>query len=95
MASEPPHEDQDPPNPALAEAEAELAADLDAIAPPSPRRARDGRRVELRPALGTLTIIIGILVVWEGAKWLGGDPWRVTSILGFPISIQQDRKSVV
>lgn len=71
--------------PTLIEAEAELGADLSALAPPTPRAA-GGRR--WRPILGPIAIVFALAVVWEGGKWLGGDPWRITSILGVPISIQ-------
>ena len=74
MTSEPIHEDLDPPESALAEAETELAADLEAITPRTIRAAPGARRIRLRPVLGSLAIVVGILVVWEGAKWLGGDP---------------------
>jgi NitT/TauT family transport system permease protein len=87
VASEPIHEDLRPPEPALAEGEAALAADLDAIAPPTPGAIRTGRRIRLRPILGFIAVLVAILVAWEGGKWLGGDPWRVTSILGIPVSI--------
>jgi NitT/TauT family transport system permease protein len=44
-----------------------------------------GRR---RAALAWILLAIGLVVVWEGAKWLFGDPWRIhTSILGLPIDI--------
>jgi NitT/TauT family transport system permease protein len=72
------------PDPVLAEAEAELAADLAALAPPSPPR----RAARLRALLGPLAILVGILVVWQTGKWLGGDPWRVDSIFGIPVSIE-------
>jgi len=45
-----------------------------------------GRR---RIALAWLAIVLAVVVVWEGAKWLFGDPWRVhTSLLGLPIDIE-------
>jgi NitT/TauT family transport system permease protein len=71
--------------PALAEAEAELAADLAAISPPGPPR---GVRRRWRPILGPIAILLGILVAWQAGKWLGGDIWRVESIFGVPVSIQ-------
>jgi NitT/TauT family transport system permease protein len=44
-----------------------------------------GRR---RVALAWILLAIGLVVVWEGAKWLFGDPWRIhTSMLGLPIDI--------
>src|SRR3954466_12547650 len=30
-----------------------------------------------RRVLGFLVVLVGVVVVWEGAKWLGGDPWRL------------------
>jgi NitT/TauT family transport system permease protein len=36
-----------------------------------------------------LVLALGLVLVWEGAKWLSGDPWRVhTSLLGLPIDIE-------
>jgi NitT/TauT family transport system permease protein len=44
-----------------------------------------GRR---RVALAWILLALGLVVVWEGAKWLFGDPWRIhTSMLGLPIDI--------
>jgi NitT/TauT family transport system permease protein len=45
-----------------------------------------GRR---RLALAWLVIALAVVVVWEGAKWLFGDPWRIhASLLGLPIDIE-------
>lgn len=38
-------------------------------------------RRRLRPVTGFLTVLVVILVVWELAKVLGGDPWRYDSFL--------------
>jgi len=39
--------------------------------------------------LAILGLFIGLLVVWEGAKWLGGDPWRLHGVvLGVPIDYE-------
>jgi NitT/TauT family transport system permease protein len=36
-----------------------------------------------------LVLTLGVILVWEGAKWLFGDPWRVhASLLGLPIDIE-------
>ncbi|HLX34902.1 MAG TPA: ABC transporter permease [Candidatus Limnocylindrales bacterium] len=44
-----------------------------------------GRR---RIALAWVVIVLAIVLVWEGAKWLFGDPWQIqTSLLGLPINI--------
>jgi NitT/TauT family transport system permease protein len=87
MPPEPLHEELRPPEPALEEAESALGADIEAIAPPTPRAAPGTRRPRFGSALGTLAILVGFLVVWEGGKALGGDPWRVSSILGVPVAI--------
>jgi NitT/TauT family transport system permease protein len=30
-----------------------------------------------RRALGFLVVLVAVVILWEGAKWLGGDPWRL------------------
>jgi NitT/TauT family transport system permease protein len=51
------------------------------LEPPVP-----GRR---RIALAWVVIALAVVVVWEGAKLLFGDPWRIhTSILGLPIDFE-------
>ena len=57
-----------------------------------------GRRVLAGPTAGLsrrkravaiAALFVGILVVWELAKWIGGDPWRIhTTILGIPIDYE-------
>ena len=42
--------------------------------PDAPRRRRGGRAVAL------LVFGLAFVLVWEGAKWLGGDPWRLDAI---------------
>jgi NitT/TauT family transport system permease protein len=39
-----------------------------------------GRGRQVRRALGLLAIVVGIAVIWEGLKWIGGDTWRLTAI---------------
>ena len=59
-------------------ARAPSMASLEA-APPSRRRL----------VVAWLVIVIGLLVIWEGAKWVFGDPWRIhTNVLGLPIDIE-------
>jgi NitT/TauT family transport system permease protein len=42
-----------------------------------------------RVTLAWIVLAVGLVVVWEGAKWLFGDPWRIhTSVLGLPIDIE-------
>jgi NitT/TauT family transport system permease protein len=41
-----------------------------------------------RVALAWILLAVALVVVWEGAKWLFGDPWRIHgSFLGIPIDI--------
>jgi NitT/TauT family transport system permease protein len=45
-----------------------------------------GRR---RIVLAWIVIALTLVVVWEGSKWLFGDPWRIhASLLGLPIDIE-------
>jgi NitT/TauT family transport system permease protein len=52
---------------------------------PVRRPPRRGRRA--RPVIGFLAIVALLLVAWELAKWLAGDPWRFESFLGTGIAI--------
>jgi NitT/TauT family transport system permease protein len=38
------------------------------------------RRPLLRTALAFIVFLAGLAIVWEGFKWLAGDPWRLTAI---------------
>jgi NitT/TauT family transport system permease protein len=41
-----------------------------------------------RVTLAWIALALGLVVVWEGAKWLFGDPWRIhTTLLGLPIDV--------
>src|SRR4051812_6664780 len=40
------------------------------------------RRHPLRAVLVLVAFLVALAVVWEGFKWLFGDPWRLTGILG-------------
>jgi NitT/TauT family transport system permease protein len=42
-------------------------------------RAGHSRR---RRIAGLLIVLAGLALVWEGAKWLGGDPWRIHATIG-------------
>jgi NitT/TauT family transport system permease protein len=50
-----------------------------------PARRSFARRA--RPVVGFSVIVLLLLVAWEGAKWLAGDPWRYASFLGTGIVI--------
>jgi NitT/TauT family transport system permease protein len=34
----------------------------------------------MRRALLLVFVLVGLAVIWEGAKWIGGDPWRLAAI---------------
>jgi NitT/TauT family transport system permease protein len=34
----------------------------------------------MRRALSVAAFLVGFAVIWEGGKWLAGDPWRLTAI---------------
>jgi NitT/TauT family transport system permease protein len=38
------------------------------------------RRRGLRRTLTLVCFVLGFALLWEGAKWLGGDPWRLTNL---------------
>jgi len=45
-----------------------------------------GARSRTRRIVGFLAVLVGVLVVWELAKWLGGDVWRIdATVAGLPI----------
>lgn len=41
---------------------------------------RSNRRVWMRRVLALAAFLVVFALVWEGAKWLAGDPWRIESI---------------
>lgn len=34
-------------------------------------------RPRVRPGVGIVVVLVGLVVLWEAAKWIGGDPWRI------------------
>ena len=47
------------------------------------------RRRSLRPLVGITLVLAAFAVLWETAKWLGGDPWRIDAqLLGIPIRFE-------
>ena len=55
------------------------------IATLTPRRARSRRQ----RITGLIVVFVALLVLWEGAKWLGGDPWRIhATIAGLQIDYE-------
>jgi len=60
-----------------------------AVASRPPIAANEGVPRRRRLIAAWIALAIGLIVVWEGAKWLFGDPWRVhAAILGLPIDIE-------
>src|SRR4051812_40062107 len=63
-----------------------------------PRGARGGvveadaptrRRGRLWRVLGVVLVLLCVALVWESAKWLGGDPWRIHgNVLGIQIDYE-------
>jgi NitT/TauT family transport system permease protein len=48
-----------------------------------------GTRSRSRRALGLLLIVVVVLIVWEVAKFIAGDPWRLHGeVLGIPINFE-------
>jgi NitT/TauT family transport system permease protein len=55
------------------------------IAASAPRRTRSRRQ----RIAGLLVVLVALVVLWEGAKWLGGDPWRIhATIAGLHIDYE-------
>jgi len=55
-----------------------VATAVGTVASSGPRRSTRLRRPGARrTGVGLLAILVLALVVWEAAKWLGGDPWRL------------------
>jgi NitT/TauT family transport system permease protein len=55
--------------------------------PTSPTRQRSRRR----RLLGLVLVVASLFIVWEGAKFVGGDPWRIHGSIG---AIQVDIEHV-
>lgn len=61
---------------------------MSGVAPAAATSRSTGRRRAIaRPILGFVAAVLVILVVWEAAKWLAGDPWRFESFLGTGIRV--------
>jgi NitT/TauT family transport system permease protein len=57
-----------------------------AAATPGREPSRSGV-LSARPVLGFLVAVIFLIILWEVAKWLAGDPWRFESFLGTGLRI--------
>jgi NitT/TauT family transport system permease protein len=60
-----------------------MAGDVAAPAPPTDR----AWRRHARPIVGFLAVLVILLVAWEVVKAIGGDRWKVDSLLGTGIAI--------
>lgn len=48
-----------------------------------------GRGRTVRRALGLLVIVVALLVIWEAAKFIAGDPWRLHGeVAGIPVNFE-------
>jgi NitT/TauT family transport system permease protein len=47
-------------------------------------------RRRLRPLVGFLTVLVVLLVVWETAKFIGGDRWHIENVLGTGFTVDHD-----
>lgn len=47
---------------------------------PSARRISRSWRGGARRALSIVLFVLGFALIWEGAKWLAGDPWRISTL---------------
>jgi NitT/TauT family transport system permease protein len=46
-------------------------------------------RSRRRQVIGVAIVLLALVLVWEVAKWIGGDPWRIhTTIAGIPIDYE-------
>lgn len=74
-----------------ARAEAQSAAASAGVAGvESAARPTTGRRARLRPLLPVVALLLAIALAWEGAKLIGGDPWRYDNFLGTGIAFHHD-----
>jgi NitT/TauT family transport system permease protein len=56
---------------------------------PVSNTASGGGRSRTQRTVGLLVVLVALLVLWEGAKWLGGDPWRIhATIAGLQIDYE-------
>ena len=63
------------------------ASPVSRASPSAPAISRRSLATSVRPALGFVAAIAILVVAWELAKWLAGDPWRFDSFLGTGIRV--------
>lgn len=71
-----------PIGPSVADAETQASAASGGVATTEPgsRDAGSRRRPGYRRLLAVAVFLVGLFVIWEGAKWIAGDPWRLDGI---------------
>jgi NitT/TauT family transport system permease protein len=70
-----------PEGPASSELESQGTAASAGVATTSTAvEAVDGQRRGRRRLLGIGLFVLGLGILWEGAKWIAGDPWRLESL---------------
>jgi NitT/TauT family transport system permease protein len=47
---------------------------------PAPPAEASPRQRAVRRVLSLVAFLLGFAALWEGAKWLGGDPWRIPQL---------------
>lgn len=47
-------------------------------------------RGRLRPLLGSLSVLVALLIVWETVKLIGGDRWHIENVLGTATTFEHD-----
>ena len=64
------------------EDEAQSSAAATGVATIEPAASRFGPRARttLRRAAGLVAFVVAFVLIWEGAKWLAGDPWRLPAL---------------
>jgi len=75
-------------DPTVDEAIAVTAAEFEALAPP-PLRPEVGHPMRRLPRVASvIVVVISIVLLWEGAKFVAGDPWKTESLLGTGIALE-------
>lgn len=63
-------------------------AELEALAPPPLRADAQREKGRLRRVVAMTGIVVAIVLLWEGAKFVAGDPWTTDSLLGTGIAFE-------
>ena len=68
--------------PGAGDLEAQSIAAAAGVPPADPafRRMSNRTRSGLRRVISIVLFLVGFALIWEGAKWLAGDPWRIEAL---------------